>query len=84
MNRILRTNVVRLPLMTGEVGSAVLIITVLVAGQIGDYAAYRGAVPGGRYFETVQDEWVAANGNKLSFHEAQALWPGIERDKYRD
>jgi len=49
---------------------------VLVAGAIGDYAAYAGIG---------SDEFVASNGDKISFDEAQIHFPiGLEREKYRD
>ena len=48
---------------------------VLVAGEIGDYACYMGI--GTR-------EWVALNGDKVSFHEACAHFPDLKRENYRD
>jgi len=50
---------------------------VLVAGDIGDYAAYAGAG---------SPEWVARYGNKLSFAEACVHFPGgqLEADRYRE
>ena len=54
----------------------VCISTVLVAGDIGDYAAYSGCG---------DPQWVARFGDKLSFNEACCHFPiGLERDKYRD
>lgn len=48
---------------------------VLVAGAIGDYAAYVGSGP---------PEWIAKYGNKVSFEEAQMHFPlGLDREKYR-
>lgn len=49
---------------------------VLVAGDIGDYAAYSG---------DGSDEWVAKNGDKLSFEEACAHFPGgqLKEERYR-
>jgi hypothetical protein len=58
-------------------GRYVQIIVVLVAGQIGDYAAYiaAGASP----------EWTARYGNKLCFEEANVHFCGsLEREKYRE
>lgn len=52
-------------------------ITVLVAGEIGDYAAYTGhGTP----------EWVAAHGDKIRFEEACIHFPGgqLERERYRE
>jgi hypothetical protein len=51
------------------------ILVVLVAGAIGDYAAYAGQG---------EPEWVARFGDKLAFGEAQCHFPSIERDHYRD
>ena len=50
---------------------------VLVAGAIGDYAAYAG---------TGSPEWVARMGNKISFEEACCHFPGgqLTRELYRD
>jgi len=50
---------------------------VLVAGDIGDYAAYAGQG---------SPEWVAAHGDKISFEEACVHFPGgqLERDRYRE
>jgi len=49
--------------------------TVLVEGEIGDYAAYTGHG---------EPEWIAKYGDKLSFREAQCQFSGIEKEKYRD
>ena len=49
---------------------------VLVAGAIGDYAAYVGL---GQDFSLIAEQ-----GDKLSFEEARCHFPGIEREKYRD
>jgi hypothetical protein len=55
------------------------VTVVLVAGSVGDYAAYAGV--GGK--EHAQD--IAANGDKISFTEACCRFPiGLERAKYRD
>lgn len=49
--------------------------TVLVEGEIGDYAAYVGIG---------SSEFVSQQGDKLSFEEAQIHFPvGLERNKYR-
>lgn len=49
---------------------------VLVAGQIGDYAAYAGSGP---------KEYVRDYGNKVSFAEACLHFPGsLEVEKYRE
>lgn len=59
-----------------ETGEYVEIRVVLVAGQIGDYAAYVGHGT---------DEFVTRLGNKLSFEEACIHFPiGLERERYRD
>ena len=51
------------------------VTVVLVAGAIGDYAAYSGVGA---------PEWVARFGDKLSFKEATCHFPiGLEEDKYR-
>lgn len=52
------------------------VTVVLVAGEIGDYAAYCGI--GHR-------EWVARHGDKLSFEEACCHFPGgqLKRENYR-
>jgi hypothetical protein len=50
---------------------------VLVAGDVGDYAAYAGiGAP----------EWVARFGDKISFEEACIHFPGgqLKREFYRD
>jgi len=50
-------------------------ITVVVTeGIIGDRAAYVGS--GGR-------DWVASNGNKLSFAQAQSYFPWLVEKNYR-
>lgn len=53
------------------------ILTVLVAGSIGDYAAYSGIG---------EPEWVARNGDKIRFEEACCHFPGdqLERERYRE
>ena len=53
----------------------VCVRTVLVAGEVGDYAAYQGI--GSR-------EYVAANGDKVSFELANAHFCGsLSRERYR-
>lgn len=49
---------------------------VLVAGAIGDYAAYAGCGT---------PEWVARNGDKIPFEEAIVHFPldQLERERYR-
>jgi len=56
--------------------NGVSVIVVLVAGSIGDYAAYAGAG---------SPEWVALYGDKISFTEACAHFPGgqLEKERYR-
>lgn len=49
---------------------------VLVEGDIGDYAAYAGCGT---------DHFVAMQGNKLSFNEANIHFcGGLEKEKYRE
>jgi hypothetical protein len=51
-------------------------LVVLVAGEMGDYAAYAGhGTP----------EWVAAHGDKLRFEEACCHFPGgqLKKELYR-
>ena len=77
MSKILSINkrwYVRLPYDSGCSGE--YLTTVLVAGQIGDYAAYTGLG------EDV--EAIARNGDKISFEEALCHFPTIERGNYRD
>jgi len=51
-------------------------ITVLVEGDIGDYAAY--TANGG------SEEFAARYGDKISFQEAQCHFPyGLKKEKYR-
>lgn len=51
-------------------------VTVLVQGDIGDYAAYTGHG---------SEQWVAAYGDKISFAEACVHFPGgqLVEEKYR-
>lgn len=51
--------------------------TVLVAGSIGDYAAYQGIGD--------NPQWIAQHGDKISFEEACCHFPGgqLERERYR-
>jgi hypothetical protein len=55
-------------------GSAVSVLVVLVAGEVGDYAAYAGCG---------DSEWVARHGDKISFEEACQHFPYLERERYR-
>ena len=57
-----------------QFGYSIILTTVLVAGQVGDYACYTG-------YGT--KEFVAEQGDKLSFDEARCYFPGIEKEKYR-
>ena len=52
------------------------VTVVLVAGSVGDYAAYAGMG---------EPEWVAAHGDKLSFEEACCHFPGgqLDAERYR-
>lgn len=52
------------------------ITVVLVEGDIGDYAAYAGCGT---------QQFVAAQGNKISFNEANVHFCGcLEKEKYRE
>jgi hypothetical protein len=57
-------------------GSKMLCVcTVLVEGEIGDYAAYQGIG---------SKEYVASDGDKVSFAEAQVHFcNGLEKERYR-
>ena len=76
--KILGTNTRCYPRQSWELtdGNSVEVSVVLVAGAIGDYAAYVGAG---------EPEWVAAHGNKISFEEACVHFPGgqLEDTRYR-
>ena len=57
-----------------EEGHYVEVKTVLVEGQIGDYAAYTGIG---------SDDYVMRRGDKISFEEAQIHFPiGLVKEKY--
>ena len=57
-------------------GDYVEVSTVLVLGEIGDYAAYSGVG---------STQWVARHGNKIPFAEAQVHFCNqLEESKYRD
>jgi len=73
MSRILGCNSRGYP---SEDGRIVEVKTVLVEGDIQDYAAYSGSG---------EKEWVAAHGDKVSFAEAQVHFCGqLVESKYRD
>lgn len=57
-----------------DIESPVRVVTVLVAGAIGDYAAYSG---------NGSPEWVARFGDKISFQEAARQFSPLEESKYR-
>jgi len=60
---------------TSEDGEEIGVITVLVEGRVGDYAAYTGIG---------SPEYVAKLGNKISFKEACIHFPfGLDEEKYR-
>ena len=61
----------------GYVSGYVDVTVVLVAGQIGDYAAYVGIG---------SPDYVKQHGNKISFEEACIHFPmgQLERERYRD
>lgn len=51
------------------------ITTVLVAGSVGDYAAYRGhGAPA----------WVRVSGDKMTYAQACYHFADLEREKYRE
>ena len=63
------------PVQYGFAAGIIDITVVLVAGDIGDYAAYAGSG---------EPEWIALHGDKLSFKEACAHFPsGLEEERYR-
>ncbi len=73
MSKILGTNRLCYP---SQDGVEVRTVAVLVKGEIGDYACYIGhGAP----------EWVAQQGDKLSFEMACGHFPGgqLKREKYR-
>ena len=87
MGKVLRTNrrSYRTPL-----GLEVHVLTVLVEGSIGDYAAYTGVYTDaytGAYLEHegLQQgvEHARRHGDKLSFAEARIHFPDIEEARYR-
>lgn len=53
----------------------IITTTVLVEGEIGDYAAYTGHG---------DPDWVAEYGDKISFAEACVHFGKLDREKYRD
>ena len=72
---ILGVNTRQYPMQREFLGVAISVV--LVAGTVGDYAAYAGqGTP----------EWVAVHGDKIPFEEACVHFPGgqLERKKYRD
>lgn len=72
---ILCTNRRGYPAQYGYAAGIVDITVVLVAGAIGDYAAYAGMG---------EPEWIAQHGDKLSFAEACVHFPvGLEEARYR-
>lgn len=73
--KILGTNRRTYPMQVGDMPGAVDVTVVLVAGAVGDYAAYVGVG---------EDQWIARFGNKLSFEEASLHFPmGLEEKRYR-
>lgn len=74
MKGIINTNIRYYPSQTNPYNPPST-LAVLVEGDIGDYACYVGHG---------DKEWVARNGNKISFEEAQCHFPiGLEKYKYR-
>ena len=61
-----------------QAGDFVEVTVVLVAGKIGDYAAYIGVG---------SPEWIMRYGDKISYYEACIHFPihhvGLQEDKYR-
>jgi hypothetical protein len=81
MGKIIKTDVERITLIRDHRAS-VLVVVVLVAGAVDDYAAYRGAIITDTYTE-MHDRWVADHGDKLSFSAAQHHFPFIVDERYR-
>lgn len=52
----------------------VIVSTVLVAGAVGDYAAYEGIG---------NPEWIKEHGNKLTYDEARERFSGLGEKRYR-
>lgn len=72
---ILCTNRRGYPAQYGYAAGIMDITVVLVAGAIGDYAAYAGMG---------EPQWVAQHGDKIPFAEACIHFPvGLEEDRYR-
>jgi len=54
----------------------IAVVVVLVAGGVGDYAAYEAAAN--------DPAWAAKNGNKLTYDQACFHFPGVlEKNRYR-
>lgn len=57
------------------------VLVVAVPGEVGDWAAYIGAVPGKRHEDEV--DAVAHAGTKLSLSMAKLLFPQFDPEQYR-
>ena len=79
---IIKSDVDRISLLNHHDQRSVLIVTVLVPGNVGDYAAYRAAFISDAY-TTQHDQWAADHGDKLPLHGALLCFPFIDPDKYR-
>lgn len=82
MGKVLRTNrrSYRTPL-----GMEVHVLTVLVEGSVGDYAAYAGAYLEREGLQGLHQGMVhvSRHGERLSFAEARVHFPDIEEGEYR-
>lgn len=58
------------------------VIAVAVEGEIRDWSAYIGAVPGKKHESEYED--VALHGSKLSKNIAEAIFPDFKRLWYRE
>ena len=58
------------------------VLVVAVPGQIGDWAAYIGAVPGKNHDN--EEEEVARTGAKMRKLFAVTMFPNLDPDKYRE
>ena len=61
---------------------ATTIVMVLVAGAVGDYAAYEAAILGTPLLTPEHLQWIAEHGNKMRFEAAERYFE-VTRDRYR-
>lgn len=59
------------------------ILIVLTIGQVGDYAAYAGAIRFEEKEKVTNIRWVADNGLKLSHAECVRYFPTVPANRYR-